>query len=182
MPSAEETKKSIEAVKKNKAVDELQIKKEQQEVEKLQKKLEAEMKAVDQAKNAKNQSVDQQQHLGIQEDVNIGSSIEKEVDLLDLRQKTKNLLSQFERKFEGYNSHAVLKPSPENDNFINWVNNNQHLISWQADTCKLQKQNKNYNSLCDYKSLPSNPYGLSQADFNHFDKSFQSLSQVDKKM
>ena len=30
--------------------------------------------------------------------------------------------------------------------------------------------------------MPSNPYGLSQSDFNNFDKSFQSLSQTDKKM
>lgn len=51
------------------------IKKEQEEVEKLQKKLEAEMKAVEKAEKTK--AVLNTTNVGIQEDINLGSNIEK---------------------------------------------------------------------------------------------------------
>lgn len=48
------------------------------------------MKAVEKAKSAKNESMEQNQHIGIQEDVNLGESeiekkVEKETDYQNLR-------------------------------------------------------------------------------------------------
>ena len=37
-------------------------------------------------------------------------------------ENARSLLTKFDRKFEGYNSHATIVPGPKTDKFINWVN------------------------------------------------------------
>jgi len=61
----------------------------------------------------------------------------------------RELLANYNRKFEGFNSHSVIKPDKNTDNFINWVNENHDKLGWRADICKLTKDNENYDPICD---------------------------------
>ena len=67
-------------------------------------------------------------------------------------------MANFDRKFEGYNSHATIKANSNSDNFINWVNSNHDKLGWRADICKLSKDNENYDPNCD-DPLASHKHG-----------------------
>jgi len=56
------------------------------------------------------------------------------------------------RRSEKYNTHANIVPDDKTDEFINWINANSETFGWQADVCKLQKHNKNYDETCDWET------------------------------
>ena len=53
------------------------------------------------------------------------------------------------RRSEKYNTHANIVPDDKTDEFINWINANSEMLGVEADVCKLQKHNKNYDESCD---------------------------------
>lgn len=80
------------------------------------------------------------------ENKTVNSATEQADNVLD---NARRLLANFDRKFDGFNSHAAIKSTSNSDNFINWVNSNHDKLGWRADICKLTKSNENYDPICD---------------------------------
>lgn len=66
------------------------------------------------------------------------------------------------------NSFVNHKPSDQMDAYINYVNDNQHMFTWRANECMLQKSNKNFNkSQCEeHGSNPHQGISLAQKDIH----------------